>query len=262
MASGITLLPATVGHTRLFPRYNHFRYKTYYIGLPLAQPGVLPSNWVLGVNRAGLMTFRNRDHGRRDGSDLLPWLQQKLHACGIQAEGKVVLVTMPRITGYVFNPISFWLSYNTADELKAVLCEVNNTYGESHPYICAHQDGSPITASDWFYASKSLHVSPFMQRAGGYYFKFDIRDSCVRIKIHFYDEHGRQKLVTWLHATVMPFSVIRALRLFVRVPLLTVKVTALIHWQALKLFMKRIRFRSKPPVVDKAVSLAKKVTKR
>lgn len=100
---------------------------------------------LLGIERASVFSFRNRDHGARDGSPLLPWIQTPLRAQGLAelCDGEIVLQTMPRIFGFVFNPVSFWFCHDRAGALRVVLAEVSNTFGERHNYLrCTTSTGA------------------------------------------------------------------------------------------------------------------------
>ena len=142
------LLLSKVMHKRLFPRENGFAYGIYYLAVPLTQIDGMQDGWRFGVDRFGLMSFFRRDHGPRDGSDLHTWIKKILHEQNLQdIDGDIVLVCMPRILGYVFNPVSFWLCHDRAGALRAILCEVNNTFSESHCYLCAHADGRAISTA-------------------------------------------------------------------------------------------------------------------
>ena len=81
-------------------------------------------------------------------------------------------MTMPRMLGYVFNPVSFWFCRDRSGALRAVLCEVNNTFGESHCYLVHHDDLRPIEPDAWLDGRKAFHVSPFLPVEGGYRFRF------------------------------------------------------------------------------------------
>ena len=145
MGVGPQLLFGHVMHGRLFPKRNRFRYGIYYLALPLSDITNLP----IAHNRYAPLSFYDLDHGPCDGSDLEQWATAILADYGLNDICKnITLVCMPRIFGYVFNPVSFWLCHDTKNQLRAVLCEVNNTFGERHTYVCARDDHAPITSTD------------------------------------------------------------------------------------------------------------------
>ena len=145
MAPGI--VRGSVMHRRLRPARNQFVYSTFSLALPLSRLAELPG---LGVawNRRGLISFFDRDHGERDGSALEPWIRKLLASEDVSADGEVVLHVFPRVLGYVFNPVSFWVCHDREGGVRAVLCEVCNTFGEQHNYLLAHRDGRPLRSGE------------------------------------------------------------------------------------------------------------------
>lgn len=239
-----------VMHRRLRPVENRFVYPVYFCTLPLSQ--IERTNSALfSVNRRNLFSFHFSDHGARDGSHPLTWIRSLLYRAGIDAEGEVWLQCFPRVLGFVFNPISLWFCHDRNGQLVAVLAEVNNTFGERHNYLLAHADGRPIRDGESLVRRKIFHVSPFMAVAGHYRFRF-------------HERRGDDGLVTWrlaridhadaagdlLHTAISGNAEALAsgplLRAFIRFPLLTLVVVLRIHWQALKLWVKRVPFHSKP----------------
>src|SRR5262249_15761716 len=144
------IVNATVVHRRVRPRENAFRYRVAYLCLGLGALDQAAGRW-LKLDRPGLVSFRRADHGPRARSDLPGWLRGVLadHGPAGVCDGDVVLMTMPRMLGYVFIPVSFWFCRDRAGALRAVLCEVNNTFGESHCYLVHHTDLSPLQADEW-----------------------------------------------------------------------------------------------------------------
>src|SRR5574343_729322 len=117
-----------VMHRRLRPAVNAFVYPLFFVQLPLRRLAEADGP-LLGVERRALLSFRNTDHGPRDGSPLLPWIEARLREAGLPADGEILLQTFPRLCGFVFNPVSFWYCHDRSDRLIAVLAEVNNTFG-------------------------------------------------------------------------------------------------------------------------------------
>lgn len=233
-------------HKRLFPKINQFTYGIYYLALPLSKIGKGIENSYLKYNRFGLMGFYNRDHGHRDGSDLRKWVDKILLDQDVQrVDGEIVLVTMPRILGYVFNPVSFWYCYDKSQNLHAVICEVNNTFGETHTYVCEFDQETPAK-EQIMETDKVFHVSPFLTRDGGYRFRFAIGDQKMGAWIDYYHRNGQKQLLTALSGTFVDLDRKSCTRAFWRYPLVTFKAIFLIHWQALKLFAKKIKYVPKP----------------
>ena len=148
----------TVMHARHAPVVNRFSYPLFFLRLPLSRVDSLQMK-MLGVNRPAPMRIDFADHGARDGSNPIDWARALLRRHGIEADGEIVLQTMPRLLGYVFNPVSFCYCHDAKSRLRAVICEVNNTFGERHNYIVAHADGRPIQSTDSLWARKVFPVS-------------------------------------------------------------------------------------------------------
>lgn len=242
------IFTARVMHKRFFPAVNEFNYGIYYLSMPL--PVAKAGAW--------FARFDPRDVGPRDGSDPTPFAKQILQQNGLEAACHLItLVTMPRVMGYVFNPVSFYMCYDADLDLRAVIAEVHNTFGEQHIYLCVHDDQRPITSADWMSAQKVFHVSPFLEREGFYKFRFSQKDDRLGIWIDYFDDTGAKKLATALVGRVSPLTPAALRRAFWAHPLVTMKATVLIHWQALKLVAKRIRFYSKPDQRKDRVTLAR-----
>lgn len=253
------ILFGSVMHKRLFPKVNAFKYSIYYLSLPLSKINKSLETGYLKYNRFGLLSFYDRDHGDRDGSDLRDWAQKTLHSQGVDnVDGEIILVTMPRVLGYVFNPVSFWYCYDKANILRAVICEVNNTFAQTHTYVCPYDEHQKpqdqITTTD-----KVFHVSPFLTRDGGYRFRFAKNDKNFGAWIDYYHKNGEKQLITTLTGRMKPLDKSGLSRAFWRYPLVTLKAIFLIHWQAVKLLTKGIEYVPKPeqlsPKVTKAIYL-------
>lgn len=231
------ILHARVMHRRIFPRVNRFRYRIFCLCLPLPSPA-LPGK---------LVRFDPQDLGRRDGSDPGAWARALLADYALEAvTAKIMLVTMPKVLGYVFNPVSFYLCLDAEGRLRAVIAEVHNTFGEVHAYLCAHPGHAPISETDWLSAQKQFHVSPFLPRAGEYRFRFAPGRGTLAIQVNYHAEDGRAQLMTSISGELEPLTAASLRRAAWRYPLVTLKAMTLIHWQALKLVFRRIRYISRP----------------
>lgn len=259
MVTAASFCLGDVMHHRLIPRENRFKYRIFYCCLPLHDL----SATAMPLNRWGRLSFYEKDHGDRKGGDLLQWLQSTMGAeynrLGI---ANVMLVAMPRVCGYVFNPVSFWMCLDAEQRLRAVLCEVNNTFGETHTYICRHQDGQVIGDEDWLEAEKLFHVSPFLERVGHYRFQFHFSEQQFKVNIDYYNAQGDRQLLTLLQGRRIPLTENSCRQVFWQYPLVTAKAVALIHWQAVKLLGKRIRFISKPNQMVERVSWVRRLSNR
>lgn len=248
-----------VFHARLFPKRNAFTYGIYYISIPISRLENLP----IAYNRFSALSFHDKDHGNMDGSNLENWARELLAIYNLgDINGEITLICMPRVLGYVFNPVSFWLCYDSEDNIRAVLCEVHNTFGERHTYVCAHDDKRPITKDDILAGDKHFHVSPFLKREGHYTFQFDFARENFDVRIDFYDGSGTKQLVTALKADLKPMNSKMLRRAIWAYPLVTFKAITLIHWQALKLISKGIKFIPKPLQMNNKSSTTRNITKK
>ena len=234
-----------VMHRRLRPVVNAFVYPVFYVQLPLRR---LESSAcaLFSIDRRNLLSFHRRDHGPRDGSALLPWIEKLLAAQGLPSDGEIVLQTFPRVLGYVFNPVSFWYCHNRSGQLIAILAEVNNTFGGTHSYLL-HRRGESIVDGDDLQADKLFHVSPFNEIEGGYRFCFQLERAVQLCRIDYDDAEG-ELLLTSISGKPQVWSAGALLKAFLRMPFLTLGVIVRIHWQALKLWLKGVPFRGTHPV--------------
>lgn len=243
----IKIINAQVMHSRLKPKRNKFLYSVYYLSLPLDGLNECKGNWLLGYNRASIFGFHAKDHGEEDVI-LENWVLGLLNETDVNGAdiASIRLMTMPRILGYVFNPISFWIVPDFEGNLLAVICEVNNTFGERHIYICAQKDGHPIQPSDVLNAKKIFHVSPFLQREGGYKFKFSHKENFFAAFVDYMADDNSPVLLTSVSGKMKQATVGNLVRSFFMYPLITLKVMFLIHWQALIILAKGMKYVPKP----------------
>jgi DUF1365 family protein len=239
MSAGIAI--GQVRHRRLRPAANAFAYATYFLLLPMRELAAAPCT-ALRRNRFGLVSFHDRDHGD-GGPDALAWLQRLLAQEGVHdADGEIWLQTYPRVLGYVFKPVSFWYCHRADGALAAVVAEVNNTFGERHCYLL---DGPGLAYGRELQARKVFHVSPFCEVQGRYRFRFMRTADRVVARIDHDDAEGAllQTSVSGRVQTLTPASVRAA---FWGQPMMSFGVIARIHWQALRLWIKRVPFVAKP----------------
>ena len=238
------LFRGEVMHHRVRPARNRFTYPVFFVRLRVADIDAYGQR--VRLDRFGLISFRSADHGPRDGSRLLPWIRATLDAAGLQAvDGEVWLQAFPRVLGYVFNPVSFWLCHDREGRLRAVVSEVNNTFGDHHNYLSARDDGEPLAPADVVAAHKVFHVSPFCTVAGTYRFQFDAGVESTRIRIDYDDGDGKL-LLTSSSGRGEPLTVGALSRCFFAYPWMTLGVMARIHWQGLKLWRKGVPFHARP----------------
>lgn len=240
------LFEGRVVHQRLFPSEHSFNYGIFYRAERL------------GVTKS---LFKTKDHGFRDERSLSSWASELLDLSGLrETVSKVMLLAMPRVLGYVFNPVSFWFAVDKNNNLRAVLCEVNNTFGESHTYLCSHADYRPILDSDWLEGEKVFHVSPFMDRDGKYRFRFSFKNSRLAILINYFDAKDRLKLRTSLAGGWLPDTLKNRVILRLKYPLVTLRTIGLIHYHAARLALKKISYRPKPDQIESRLTHARRAS--
>ena len=239
-----------VRHTRLRPARNAFEYRVFFVLLPMRTMARHPELVALPRNRRGLLGFFDADHG--DGrDDSLQWIDELLRREGLDdVDGEIWLQTFPRVLGYVFNPVSFWYCHRADGGLAAIVAEVNNTFGERHCYLLRPQpDQRNLRWGDELRARKVFHVSPFCQLDGGYRFRFlrttGARGEHIVARIDHDDAHG-PLLLTSIAGALEPLTRASLRRAFLAHPMHSVGVITRIHWQALRLWLKRVPFVSQP----------------
>lgn len=231
-----------VVHTRRKPVAHRLRYRMSQVRFDLDEgPSLDQANRLFGFNRAGLISFHERDHGDGSATPLKRQIERLAEARGHAVGGPIEVLCMPRVFGFAFNPITIYLCHDAGQRRSAVVYEVNNTFGDRTAYVLG-PDGDPAVLQS---TRKTMHVSPFM--AMDHEYDFHIRDSddafSIAIAVRRADE-------VWLAASfagrASPFTDAGILALVARDPLATFKVVAAIHFEALKLRLKGLPFLRKP----------------
>ena len=244
-----------VMHKRLRPVGHAFNYPTYFLMLPMRSLQQ-DSSGSLAHNRRGALSFFDCDHGD-GGNNALAWLDALLLREGVQdAGGQAWLHTYPRVLGYTFKPVSIWYCHRLDGSLRAIVVEVNNTFGERHCYLLDEPAYGQTLKAD-----KVFHVSPFCTLAGGYRFRFmrssegGVRRTVARIDYHDCpDDAAGPLLQTSVSGTLEPLTPASARKALWRYPAMTLGVMARIHWQAFRLWRKKIPFNRKPPLPKNTVT--------
>lgn len=235
-----------VMHRRLRPAEHRFDYGVGFLLLRVAALESLPRIAGFAINRFSALSFHYADHGDRSGRAPEAWIRELLAQHQLtRADGEVWLQCFPRMFGYVFNPVSFWYCLDQAGALQAVVAEVHNTFGEQHCYLLTSRDGRAIAAGCELACRKVLHVSPFNEVTGGYRFRFDHQAGRLRVAIRYDDPEG-PLLHTAVWGAPQPLAASSVRRLLLGYPLMTFGVMARIHWQALRLWLKKVPFFRKP----------------
>ncbi len=241
-------------HHRLSPRVHRFEYGIFLACLDLGElPELDRSLRVFGWNRPRLVSFRDADHfamrGVEKTASARGSLERWLSSQGVALPGgaRVRLLTFPRVLGYVFNPVSFYFVEAPDGRPVVAVAEVGNTFGEQKPYLVPLEEGPADGQGARFrmVVPKHFYVSPFS--ALDLSFDFRLRDpgDQLAIGVNDVDDQGRAVLVSTLTGTRVPLSDASLLRLLARYPLVTLRTIALIHWQALRLWLKRLPWHRK-----------------
>ena len=239
------LLHCRVMHDRLRPARHRFVYPVFCVRLNI---DTLPrlNRWWFGVDSARIVSLRTNDYGACDGSDLSGWIRARLRAASLPDDGAIWLQTFPRIFGYAFNPVSFWFCHDRDGHLRALVAEVNNTFGGRHAYLVTAPDLGPIHNKTVLATRKLLHVSPFNDVRGHYAMQVRESDGTSFVGIDYFDDEG-MLLRTSIGGRKRPLTGMSMLTALLRQPWLTLSVTLRIHWQALRLWMRGTPFHGKHP---------------
>lgn len=243
---GVCVYEGAVTHRRYKPKTHFLRYRVFSMLFDLDLLDLADKRLTLfSRNTFNLFSFYDRDHGNGKPSDLAAHIREELGKAGFTSIERIMLLCYPRILGYAFNPLSVYYCYDSAGALQVMLYEVRNTFGGRHAYLIpAGQEAAAIGVDQT--AQKKFHVSPFIDMEMTYRFRLSPPLERINLSIETIDDEsvvlnarfsGVRKTVTddvlW--------------RVFWRYPLMTVKVIAGIHWEALKLLAKGLRLRPGSP---------------
>jgi DUF1365 family protein len=247
------LFVGSVSHRRFTPVGHAF---TYPVFMPLIDidriPELMAVSRLSAYNRWSWASFHERDHFGDPGLALRDRLRRDAAAAGVTLpDGRILLLTNLRYLGYAFNPVSFFYCYGADAQLQAVLAEVNNTFGESHNYWLTESNRLPSGHAFRYAASKAFHVSPFMPMSLDYEFAFTPPEGRIVAHISTF-EAGMRTLEATLTLEGREWSPGEIRRALVRHPWLTGKVIAAIHYEALRLYLKRAPFHQNPSRARKA----------
>jgi len=242
------ILTARVVHVRHRPFRHRLEYRIWSLLLDLDRAEeAARSSRLFRLERPGLVSFRARDHGARDGSPLRPWVEQQCAAAGLAAPARIRLLALPRVFGYVFNPITLYFCSDAAGRDMAVVYEVKNTFGDQHAYLACLNGPGPYRHE----VGKTFHVSPFIGMNARYRFQLLLRDD--RFSLVIDETEADERLLTAsMVGRLAPMTDAALARCLIRLPWVTVKVIAGIHWHAWQLWRKGAAFHSRlpPPSVE------------
>jgi DUF1365 family protein len=242
-ALGSCLYQGRVRHTRLEPFRHRFEYGLYYMLLDIDELERLSAQLGLfSLGHFNLYSFHASDHGLQTVAEIRPWVEGVLTQAGVRLEGgSIKLLALPRILGYVFNPLSVWYCYDEHSRMRAVIHEVRNTFGDRHIYVVPILERADLEHS----FEKRMHVSPFNDMEQTYHFTINEPGERLAIAIEQSDAAGAM-FRAGLQLTRIPLTDRNLLRMFVAHPLLTWHVIVGIHWQAFRLWLKGARYRKRP----------------
>jgi DUF1365 family protein len=241
-SAAAALYVGEVMHARLKPMGHRFSYRVMSLLIDLDRLADADRlSPLFGVNRAALYSFHEVDHGKRDGSALRAYVQRCAAERGIDLTGgRVLLLCYPRLLGYTFNPLSVYFCYRADGELALLIYEVRNTLGDIHPYVLPVLSGEISDAGVRQQQDKLFYVSPFIEMAMRYQFRVLPPGERVQLRILETDREGPLLAATF-NASRRALNTKELLRAFFALPLVTMKITAAIHWEALRLWLKGAR---------------------
>ena len=236
-----------VMHARLKPMGHRFSYRVMSLLIDLDRLGEADRQSPLfGVNRAALYSFHEADHGARDGLSLKAYAERCAAAHDIDLSGgRVELLCYPRLLGYGFNPLAIYFCYHASGALALVIYEVRNTFGEIHPYVLPVKPGEWSDAGLRQQQDKLFYVSPFLPMAMRYHFHVLPPSDTVKLRILETDRDGPLLAATF-NGRRRALTSRALLRSFFALPLVSFKVMAAIHWEALRLWLKGARLVPRP----------------
>lgn len=250
------LYRARVMHHRLAPKEHSFWYDVFMFYLDLDEIDRLSKKlkW-MSRNHFNLFNFRDKDHLQlpREKPDTTKNIRQHITDYLKQNDvdignGRIMVLTNLCTLGYQFNPVSFYFCYNEQNDPVCSVVEVCNTFLEMKPYFL----GAATKTGDNFRLNtdKYFYVSPFIDMDTVFDFNLDIPGEKLNIKIDDYDKEGKRFFISTLNGKRVALTDARLLQYFFSFPLITLKVITLIHWQALKLFLKKLPFHKKNDNAD------------
>ena len=237
-------------HRRFKPKEHYFKYSVFSLLIDLDElEDIQKEISIFSYNKFNIISFFDKDHGERDSSSLKNWVYSNLKTLGIEEEVKIKLLCYPRIFGYVFNPLSIFFVYDKNSKLIAILYEVKNTFGEQHTYVFKTNDEKVIQNN----CKKQFYVSPFIEMNCEYSFKILKPEEQLSVVINQSDEEGKL-LFASQDGIAQEFNNKNLIISFLSHPLMSFKVIAAIHYEAFKLWIKRIK------LVTKKINLRNNIT--
>jgi DUF1365 family protein len=246
VSDGLKIGEGFVFHSRHTDASTKFKYPTFFLHFDVDQEPELHRRF--RSQFFGCLSLSARDYlngeTRPLGQAIREFVQTRM---GYEAE-EIWLQTMPRILGYVFNPVNFWI-FKKSGQVDAVLCEVNNTFGERHFYWI-----KSATPMSWHTSLKEFHVSPFQPTSGYYNYRFQFSDQNSSVDINYFGSNHELRLTTWIKGDLAPLEQKSLFKLLMRYGWMTAFVVFRIHLQAVILWLKKVRYVPKPALPEKEVT--------
>ena len=244
-------------HRRFEPRRHEFSYPIYMAFLDIdCLPDLMKVSSFSSYNSWNWTSFCERDHFGDPNKPLRERLKEDAAREGLQLPGgNIFLLTHLRYLGYVFNPVSFFYCYDEAGHLEMILGEVNNTFGETHNYWLTGSNQRPNPAARQYHTGKRMHVSPFNGMDLEYDWIFTEPDETLVAHMNTL-AGGKRNFDATLQLERRPWQSRELAKVLLSYPLMTVKVIAAIHWQALQLWLKRVPVFTHRPKLDRAPAAA------
>lgn len=256
MTPPAALYRGIVTHARTRPAAHSLRYRTFHVLLDLDRiDEAAAASRVFSRNRFNLLSFHDKDHGSGSGTDLKGEVMAHLDRAGIDLEGGPIrILTMPRVLGYVFNPLSVYFCHHRDGLLKAVLYEVSNTFGQRHSYLLPVEPEEAAAGAVRQSVEKGFYVSPFLDMEMAYHFRVRPPEETVKVDISCRDKAG-VILHACLAAERRSFDDFSLWQACLSHPMMTLKVILGIHWEALLIWVKGNGLTRRPPAPAEAVTI-------
>lgn len=233
-----------VMHLRLRPKRHQFRQRVFglLVDVDHAAEQLRPLR-LISTRGFSVFGWRDADHGPRSGAALRPWVEARLAEAGRPAPARIQLLAMPRVLGYVFNPLSVYYCYDRAGALCDLVYEVKNTFGDQFVYVGAPAPSNSAAGPEP--VDKRFFVSPFIDMAKRYYFCAPAPEARLALRIKERDADGDYLIATW-NGVAEPLDDRSLARRFLSHPMMSVGVIFGIHWHALRLALKGVPFLGHP----------------
>lgn len=226
-----------VAHQRVQPLRHGFVYRVFSLLLDLDELDMIALRLRrFHIDKPGLISFRQVDHGPGAAAGLKDWALGVFHAHGLRAE-RVALLCFPRLFGHVFNPLALYYGLDAQGRLAGAIYQVTNTFGDRHCYVLGPEADACV---------KRFHVSPFFPVEGSYGFHAPPPGDTLDLTIRYFGVDGKLNMVARQWGKRQPLRDDTLVRAVASNPLMAVKVLGGIHWEALQLWRKGARYHRRP----------------